>query len=488
MVRIPPSAVTVGPSRVSAQPIREAIGIGGAVAGLTEAGTEFASRLAEAERARELTRMSSDLENSLVDLQISIAQDPELNTVGAAEQAFTEGADQIFTDLGESDSVAVNDAIQGQFLKSSLRARVSVKQSAFKRQSDAAIAELDVTREKLERSYAAAPDDEKREEIRDLYARDINLSAYLSEQEKGDLIRDFETDTDVARVTGLINSGDFDSAQELLGSDQLVGVDPQKNLALQKTLEIARKRAKTDLDADLKRIEDERTSQMLRRFFDPEDPDGVPTVIEVLDAGLPRVVAEHFIQMVEDHAIGKDINKINPNVENSVYRRIHDPDHPNPITDINQILPHVGNGISPEKAEQFRQDLKDLVSPEVKIRDRLFNDFLKAAEGEIDKSSLFGGKDGKGGQLFFDFRLSMQLLFEEGIKEGKDPRNLLDNESTDYIGKTIDQYIRDPLQIAEDMAAGIAALGADTKPTPKLAPPTRTEDESPEAFLERTGQ
>lgn len=52
MPRIPESAVTRGLTPVSRQPIREALAIGQAVTGLTDASAQLASRFAEAERAK----------------------------------------------------------------------------------------------------------------------------------------------------------------------------------------------------------------------------------------------------------------------------------------------------------------------------------------------------------------------------------------------------------------------------------------------------
>jgi len=249
MPRIPESAVTVSVPGVSRQPIREAAEIGDAVVGLTEASTELASRLAEAERAEELTRMTATMEGSLADLQLEIAQNPEYNTVAAAEQALVEGAGRIREEIGESSSDVVNRAFERRFLQSSLRARIHAKQVGFKRQADASIANLDFAAEEFRRAYTVAPDDEKREEIRAQYAQSVNLSAYLSEQEKGDRIRNFNSDADNTRIETLINGDEAELALSLLrDNDALPGMDP---LTRERFEEKALGKIRGDMEAEL---------------------------------------------------------------------------------------------------------------------------------------------------------------------------------------------------------------------------------------------
>ena len=216
MPRVPESAVTRGLPGVSAQPIREKAQIGRAVSDSLGRFAELSSQLAEAERAEELTRKSSIVEGSLAELQLRIAQDPEIDTMDAAGQAYEAGANEIFNEYGQSESPTVSRALEKQFLSSMLQGRVAVMKSGYKRQADNAVANLDATAETLERAYALAPDDERRAEIRSIHARGVHLSKFISEENKGDRVRDFQMRTDKARVRGLIDVGDFEGAEELL--------------------------------------------------------------------------------------------------------------------------------------------------------------------------------------------------------------------------------------------------------------------------------
>ncbi len=255
MPRIPESAVTVGLPSVSSQPIREVLEIGDAVAGLTEASAELASRLAQAQRADELTQKSSTMEGSLADLQLAIQQDPELNTVASAGQAYKEGATAIFEEHGQSDSQVVSRALEKRFLQSSLRGTVAVKRVAFGRQADASIAGLDAAAEDYSRNYAVAQDDEERERIRAVYAQDVDLNAFIGEQAKGDRIQAFNASVDETRIETLLNDDRADLALSLLrDEDALPGLDAAMRERLEeRTLGKLRGDAEAELDIRISR-------------------------------------------------------------------------------------------------------------------------------------------------------------------------------------------------------------------------------------------
>jgi len=256
MPRIPESAVTVGLTSVSQQPIREAALIGQAATGVAENLTDISAKLAEAERADELIQKSSSMEVALSDLQLSIEQDPSYNTVASSSQAYEAGSDQIFAEYGQSESSAVSSALKKQFLTSRLQGGVAVKRSGYKRQSDTSIAGLDTAARSLERAYASAPDDQKREQIRAQHALGVNLNAFISEQDKGDRIRDFQIDTDIAHVRGLIDTGYLNEAEVLLNSDELAGIDPNERLTLMRSVDRARSKIDTDAKKHRGVIED----------------------------------------------------------------------------------------------------------------------------------------------------------------------------------------------------------------------------------------
>lgn len=464
MVRIPPSAVTRGRPGGNIGPVREVVEIGSAITDTVGAATDLAERLALADRKVELSRMSSSMESSLADLQLEISQNPDLNTMELAEEAFNVGAEAIFGGLGQSTSQAVNEALEAQFLESSLQGRVFVKNAGYKRQADAAIAQLEADSDGLERAYASAPDDEARERIRGIQARNVNLSDYLTEQEKGDEIRRFETATDVARVRGLIQAGLFQEAEDLLNSEQLTGLDPEESLALERTLAIAQSKAETGFAAEKKRINDEKMHAFQERIFDPTHPQGLPTVFDILDADLGRVETEHFIQLVTDEANGVDLNVLDHARYFDLYRRVHLPvGHPDKITDFNQVLPHVGYGVpmsGEASAETLRLDIEQLAKPEFVRRDKLLQKFFAGVKPTIDTSIFGGTADAEGSRRFTDFILAKSPMYWEGIEKGIPAASLLTEKlddgsaNPDYIAKDLlTVYRRTAGQALQDEAA-----------------------------------
>ncbi len=266
MVRIPESAVTVRQGGGSIQPIREVVLIGDAVTNTIGAAVDLSSRLGVAERKVELSRMSAQMEGQLADLQLEIAQNPEFDTVESAEQAFNDGAESIFSALGTSSSQAVNEAIEKQFLRSSLQGRVFAKQTGFQRQADAAVAQLAEDGSSLERAYAVAPDEEKRAEIRALYARSINLSDYLTEQQKGDLIRAFNASVDTNRVQALLNDDRPDLALALLQDEnELPGLDSAARESFEEEA-IGKLRGNAEAELDIRVSRGQSTEAEIREF------------------------------------------------------------------------------------------------------------------------------------------------------------------------------------------------------------------------------
>lgn len=263
MVRIPDSAVSVGLPAVSAQPIREAAQIGGAVVGLTEAGTEFASRLAEAQKAADLSSRSGAMAEAFSELQLELQRDPSLNTVDSIEAAWDAGSAGIAEEhLDQSDSEAIDRALSAQFVKSNLRSRIAVSQSGFTREKDAAIAARDAEDRQLENVYALIPPgfvgDEVRADIRGMQARNTNLSGYETEVAKFKRIERFALRTDTAHVRGMIDGGLFDDAEDILfDPTQLTGMDELKRQAMLRTLNSARDRADKKAARELKSHEDD---------------------------------------------------------------------------------------------------------------------------------------------------------------------------------------------------------------------------------------
>ncbi len=375
MPRIPESAVTVGLPSVSSQPIREVLEIGDAVMGLTEASVQLASRLAQAQRADELTQKSSALEGGLADLQLAIAQDPNLRTVESAGQAYKDGATEIFAEHGQSDSQVVSRALEKQFLQSSLQGSVSVRKSAFGRQADTSIAGLDAATDGFKRAYVSAADDEKREEVRELYVRSVGLNAYLSDQDKVNQVQSFDTFTDTSRVRGMIDAGFLDEAEDLLlDPAELIGMDELKRQGMMRTLNRARDRADKDIIAVRKQIEDATAKdayEAIAAFDEGQGPEftfadwqrALPN-LSFTDARTLRTAMEkQGVTVIDNRPIASDLNREVEAGNSDVVDHIHSAYRANDITEgtFNRLLGknHQYNN-DPIRANPYKQTAKDI--------------------------------------------------------------------------------------------------------------------------------
>jgi hypothetical protein len=218
---------------------------------------------------------------------------------------------------------------------------------------------------------------------------------------------------------------------------------------------------------------------MIDRLWNPENTEGPLTIPDILAAQIGPATKLQFIGLAEKQAAGADLDYLDDGLVNDLYRRVHDPNSPNPITEPSQLLPYIGNGLPRAEAEKLRADIERLQEPGAREADALFTEFLKRAESSITKTSLFG-KDAKGDQNMLAFRVRVQRLWEKELQEGSDPLELINPASPSYIGNIIPQYMRTPQQQAIDQVE--AMRGVEIEGTEI---PPRLEGESVEAYLKR---
>ncbi len=487
MPRIPESSVTRGLPGVSSAPVQGVLAIGNAVLGVTEAGSELAARLSIIEKTDELTQLSGEMEGALADLQLQIQQDRGLNTPVSASAAFNEGAEAIFSDFGtRSDSNVVRRELEKNFIRSSLQANIAVKSSGYRKQVDASLAGIESTANDLEKAYAVAGDPLRQQEIRDKFALGVNLNEFATEQQKVAFIEDFNVRTATASVRSLIDTGQFDKARDLLNSNELVGLDPQQELALLRTLDVAERRALRLGVAEAAALENAKINHIVKRMNDPENEDGFPTVLDVLEANMGRIPTEHFIGLIEDEANGIDLTRGNANIYNDLYARVRDPDHvdaagrPDAISDISQILPFVGeNGITTGESEKLNDMLTESSkrTTEEKVQDKLFLQTVAAWKTQIDRTSPFFGKDPLGAENFQKFVVLFQDAYDEGLRQGKNPRDMLrpykgDGSHPDSIMAVGVPFHRTEQQIMRSRVEAMSQAREDEALSPSAPEPT----------------
>lgn len=362
------------------------------------------------------------------------------------------------------------------------RQLVRMRREAFEDEKAASITTLAQMKTEYINRAATAETPEDRDLVIGMYASAIKGNEFLEPHEKQAELAAIpraveETQArrlmkeDPAQLIARMDAGEFleipGPLREQLRNAAIDESERQTNLSLQ----IARQ-AKKDQ-------EEQASIEIVKRFFDPEHPEGTPSIPEILEAPLPRTVIEHFIDLAQRQAEGGDIDYLDDALVNDLFRRVHDPVHPRPITHASQLIGYIGNGLPRAEYEKFRVDIEDLKAPEARARDTLWTEFFERADSSITRTSLFG-KDAKGDQNFYAFRVRVELIREKWKAEGRDEMELLDPSNPNHVGKIIQQYRRTPQQQAMDQVEEIRGVEVE-----KVSVPTREKGESTDAYLER---
>lgn len=163
--------------------------------------------------------------------------------------------------------------------------------------------------------------------------------------------------------------------------------------------------------------------------------------------------AEHKIRWLKlaDEAT-KENTQGDPRVFNDLVRRTQLPDDdPQKISDISQLAPFAGRGVSIQQVEQIGGFMGKL--PEGQYihdnRKRLL-DFATAKL--IKKDSFMGLSDPDGEYNMSQFQIALQQAETQMRKENKPVGTLYNTDSPDYFGKQISKYQQTPQEIFAKMA------------------------------------
>lgn len=191
------------------------------------------------------------------------------------------------------------------------------------------------------------------------------------------------------------------------------------------------------------------------------------------------------------NAIKSDItgkNKTDPQVFNDVFSRIHSTGADR-ITDEGDLIKYVGHGLDYEDLGKLRSEMQGANSAEGKVEADQKKAFLDMAKNRLVKSSMFSAVDPTQAANFYNFQQAFLTKYNQRVKAGDDPADLLDPNSPKYLGSTIDQYDRTPAQVMAAMAAkrreaAASSVGKSPSTTKNALP--RQPGESIPAYLERT--
>ena len=329
------------------------------------------------------------------------------------------------------------------------------------------------------------------ERVSDEFDKFLRLTDHFSDEEKIILREEFETQRETSAVNQLIEAALADPAtsadslgraSDLLDKNVTTSIDSDDRLMLRKAVNTAANSIATQTNRLIAVAGRAASNEFLVRIHDP-DPSKFPTIPEVVGSMMTRIEKDHYIDIIDKHSTGEDTRQGATAVEVNLIARIHDPLNPDPITSANQLVPYLGKGLGTEMFQTLLSDLEKKASPQTKLIERQFSDFLSSAKPRMVTPSFVPNSDPMGMKNYNDFTIAARLLWDRGIAQGKTPDQLLTSDSPDFIGKIIPNYESDT--ITKNKAA-VESLTGPPAQVPETVP-ARNSKETPAQYLERVG-
>ena len=152
----------------------------------------------------------------------------------------------------------------------------------------------------------------------------------------------------------------------------------------------------------------------------------------------------------------------------NIYQRIHLPDGaPEKITDPSSLYTLVGqkDGLTVQGVDKLVGEINARRTPEGVAEAEMKKQFLNTARGQITGSDEgLHIKDPKGDELYLKFLANVLPAYDAGKKAGKTPAQLLNPDSPDYVGKSVEQYKRPMNQWFSDVVNGGGAAAPAAQP------------------------
>ena len=389
MPRIPESSVTRGLPGVSPAPIQQSLDLGSALVGLTDAAVQLSTELSIAEKTDELAGLTAEMNGRLADLNLGIQQNPDVKTQSEALQLYDEGSSEIFSDIGtRSDSGIVKRALSPKIFKAGAAGKIAASKIGYAKQKNASLADHDANRELMLRSFVAATDDLKREELLGDYAEFVNNNPFIPPQDKGRLIRSFADDSVTAQVLSHINHGELAQAQFVLTSTDLLEIETRTSL--EKTLEIQEQRLFNRGIALEKRRLERVEGNFLDRIGDsanedkrPGEDQGFPTEGDIRGAGMDPAATALVLNRRDAEARGEDLNATDVRFYNEIAMRIDE----GIVTTEAEINEMTREGIAmrgPLSRESLISQLHKELAPQKQVEAGQWAQFFRGAKAQFD--------------------------------------------------------------------------------------------------------
>lgn len=200
---------------------------------------------------------------------------------------------------------------------------------------------------------------------------------------------------------------------------------------------------------------------------------------------------EQFLQLLKTSQSEKI--KTDPSTFTDIFNRVHLPaSDPNAINDENILNGYLGKGLTLDDIKNLRKEMQDKGTQAGDIEGQLKKGLTDIAQGKLTKSNpLTKFKDPIGDANYQRWLSDFLTNYNEQKKKGKTPQELLNPDSPDYMGKTIDRYVRSQTDVIKDTVRALQRPGtqkAGPVPVNVVPPAPRQPGETPDAYLNRIGK
>ena len=148
-----------------------------------------------------------------------------------------------------------------------------------------------------------------------------------------------------------------------------------------------------------------------------------------------------------------------------------------PDGEMMSILDMTGaDGIGHSQAKELYSLIINKNNQDVLYQKNIFQDFLNSYKDQILGNPLYQKFNTKSESRFFDFTLLMKEAYEQGIKEGKSPMQLLNSSSDDFILKNIAEFIPSDEQLTNELLESMGVNIPEGEGPPQRKPNQSVED------------
>jgi hypothetical protein len=180
--------------------------------------------------------------------------------------------------------------------------------------------------------------------------------------------------------------------------------------------------------------------------------------------------------------------KTDPATYSDLLSRIHLPDgDPKKLVDQQELVKYAEQRrLSISDLNALRNEIDGDNTQEGKINSTMKTQIMALAKARLVKKDIMGTEDPYGQEQYSQFLGEFLWTYQDEVKKGKSPRQLLDPASQDYLGsKILNKYHKTPQQRMQEQVKYMQRVTPVVTPTPAPAVVGRQPGETTAQYLER---